>query len=789
MNRFLDYVYEQNFFTVEDSAYFFIEATEQQIKDYKPKDGKWVGLDSNRGATFFFNVEGDSCGTPQRPCYHVSISGDDHDPNYGVSIAFQRGSSYGESQQDVPAGVLLAVQKAIYDYVIERNPAAIRWSPVLKQSRPPKKIDDVGPTGKPSFEDDTPPCPKDKDGNEKCRTKEEKFQLYLQKWSQRRKQIYENLTKQALFPNRYVSMEENSWIRRDAYDKLYVPHGYPALPEGLTDESSPAEKTRALEKMREDKRANYASIRRQDLYTAVAEFSRKEREESDKKRRERKLEKLKSFLEDEKQNPEKLKVGDVVELRVPADSIDDLERDDVTGAYWRNNTGLTRYFKQQKSLYGFDLRGKVEDFEIRDRDGDADNSPDENSVLYAKLSTSNEDDIYDPDSFSGTRVVFPVRDLKNEPSERASNIRTRKQETIDRLIGDRSINPNGLRDGDEVVINSLDPRTRTFGMVGQIVGVIPVSDRLWNHQSGQYEVENTLQFKIKWDAEKSLFPDAKALAGGSPERKVSLKQDPFKHLVKLTPAVEEEMKVKKAETVGLDAAMAARQRMERQLGRSETLQRRIAGNLERSRRLIDRADNPQRIKPGDQVRVVTAEEAESEGLQGEIGGEGGAGRDLAGRKGTVVDLFTNYADNIGAYVQITRSTMERRIPISLLRKEDESLIAQRQQRAERRVATRQRLMSGETTGGRNLGDMATVASGPHAGKRGRIVSWRVSGNSTYANIETMVTPQNPTGGRIQVNVRLLQPVQAAAPTEEPRTESANPFGFTNFIRWRNSFRS
>ena len=186
---------------------------------------------------------------------------------------------------------------------------------------------------------------------------------------------------------------------------------------------------------------------------------------------------------------------------------------------------------------------------------------------------------------------------------------------------------------------------------------------------------------------------------------------------------------------------------------------------------------------------MTAEEAESEGLQGEIGGEGGAGRDLAGRKGTVVDLFTNYADNIGAYVQITRSTMERRIPISLLRKEDESLIAQRQQRAERRVATRQRLMSGETTGGRNLGDMATVASGPHAGKRGRIVSWRVSGNSTYANIETMVTPQNPTGGRIQVNVRLLQPVQAAAPTEEPRTESANPFGFTNFIRWRNSFRS
>jgi hypothetical protein len=65
-----------------------------------------------------------------------------------------------------------------------------------------------------------------------------------------RKSVYEIFAIKSLFPL-YVSVKLNEWIRKDIYDKQYVAKGFPSIPENLTTESSPLEKKKFLQNIRD----------------------------------------------------------------------------------------------------------------------------------------------------------------------------------------------------------------------------------------------------------------------------------------------------------------------------------------------------------------------------------------------------------------------------------------------------------------------------------------------------------------------------------------------------------
>jgi len=765
--NFKEYTFERNM-RDWDGLQFLFEATEEAIEQHQPQDGKWIDLDSDY-ATYRFNVAGDPCGSKQTPCYVVNISGSDTDVSTGVSIAFSRQGSYGDTERDEPYDVLLGVQKAIHEYIKIRRPAALRWAPVSRSKPFPKKLSD--------FKADFPPCPP---GG--CKSAIDKYEEAKRKWQNRRASIYDNMTKVLMFPEKYVSPSLNYWVRRDLYDKLHAKHGYPEVPSDLTKESGIREKSKSVDDLRNKTRSNSNEIdqKRNELASAVRDNMAEERREKRAEKSRSRLEALRPHLEDPTKNPDGLKIGDKVRLRATIEEIDSLPSE--RREWWINNSGSIRRILRDNP--DFDPVGVIEDISFT-------NGRLNTAVKFNQPNSPADDyDYY---------VQVPMSELtKNTDrlkSEREESIRRR----VEQLYSDPDKNPEGIKVGDDVLFVLVDGSTPPDLLRGR--GMSP--DGVFGTVRRIRPVSNKLVATVEFDADKSLSLHAKRYAGFYDSLDWDLKGTRSLQLKKFSPQAKEEYERRSSRPAPTQTpapqteapAAAAPARAPQEAGRPPRIQRvaqrerelndMIQANLQKSvvQELMRNPRNAYGVKPGDEVEIMTQEEADAAGVGNLIDY---SIRPILGRKGLVIDLsMRNFDMSIMAYIKVKRSTIEQNVPIGLIKAEESEMNRVRRERAERRSQYRAGLISGELTGGRNIGDVVTVQSGPHAGKRGRIFSWRASNNNYYANIDLMMTPETPTGGRISVNVRLL------APTTESRIPqmetSSRAFGFASFLMWRRSY--
>ena len=164
----------------ENRFYDICERSAQEIKAMPaPKDGRWLGNNN-----YVFNIEGDDCvddmgNRRSSHCYNVKFDAYGN----GVSISFDRVGSYGDQNLGLGQQVFDGVRKAVSEYIAKNKPELLKWSPILS-----------------------------KEGKES------------------RSKAYEIWSVKALWPELYVSPSVNLWMRRDVYDKQYVPSGYPPVP-------------------------------------------------------------------------------------------------------------------------------------------------------------------------------------------------------------------------------------------------------------------------------------------------------------------------------------------------------------------------------------------------------------------------------------------------------------------------------------------------------------------------------------------------------------------------------
>ena len=182
------------------------EMSMAELEARKPKDGRWED-----STTFVFNIEGDDCGGSgpmDERCYKVVF-------NYMgpyVDVSFKRNNEYKDERRGFGSQVFMGVQYAIMEFVKKNNPDYLVWNPIKTSTPNPVTGQITNPEG--------------------------------------RRDAYEIFAIKSLLPM-YVSKEVNVWMRRDIYEKEFVPEGYPPIPEGLSTDSSPLEKKKFLQSIRD----------------------------------------------------------------------------------------------------------------------------------------------------------------------------------------------------------------------------------------------------------------------------------------------------------------------------------------------------------------------------------------------------------------------------------------------------------------------------------------------------------------------------------------------------------
>ena len=372
-----------------------LEKTEDEIANVQVKDGRWINLNSGP-AQFQFNVEGDDNCSLER-CYAVNISGDDHDPFSGVSVAFTRDNKYDDQRLGFGPKVFDGIRKAIYDYIKVRNPAALSWSPIQRTSRP---------------------------GEGKANTPEA------------RKNAYEIWSLKALWPNLYVSFVENRWIRRDLYDKHFVPKGYPPVPEGIDKDTAPGIKRKALRAFREEAAKHSGSPKENEASQSLSqEYNRARQEASDRRRREEE-QLIQDTLNNPQLNPEGLKVGDEVRVEDVDALLNSEDFESVMGSF---AVRRVRRMIQDHEMVG--VHGQLD--RVRVVDGKA----------VGELTTQH------------LSLLIPFKFLKKD-NEQAKQERERKRmEDIQRKIHSPVLNPQGLKLGDKIIFLE---NSQYYGAVAQI---------------------------------------------------------------------------------------------------------------------------------------------------------------------------------------------------------------------------------------------------------------------------------------------------------------------------------
>lgn len=520
-----------------------------------------------------------------------------------------------------------------------------------------------------------------------------------------RAHVYEGWAVRHLFPEKYVGMQ-GKWIRRDIYDKEYVSTGYPPVPEGLTDASNPGEKKQALESMKEKAQANQAEIQRREIERQEAE-SRRQQEEENRRREEirrqreeaqqRRLERLRQELEDPEKNPNGIQLDDVVYLQNP---------DDYNDYDYANRVG------------------KVIQFMHGDRyEGDSDNLS-----AQVQWSSSEDENVFD----GGTRW-FHVTRLKKETPEGKAEREKRRQEKLEVALSDPEKNPNGVREGDDIITHMADnPHSSQHGLLGKIKKIT-----LNRYGIAAY---------VDWD------DHAKEVLGYRHDSAIN----GLGYLKKATP--EEIQRTRQARRqFDID--------QEIELNRQRHSRPRGPEIEPADESLINHPGNPLHLKPGDHIiynGYVTRRRY---------------GSDSNGHKGYIVSIRQNHWDEnrIEAEIRLHGSTARRPITvwnITALQRdespESQAILARQQAQQQRQ----QRLTG--ATNGHNIGDTVRVVSGIHRGKSGRIVSFRMSGQNALAVIAQLEGPN------INVRISALQP---PANTPAPAAES---FSFRDYLTYMES---
>lgn len=355
----------------------------------------------------------DKCEDGQSPAYKVYFAGNPYGSG-GVSISFYRCDSTSDNPGNFGPQVFLGVQKAMYDYVTSKKPFILHWGPVSRSGGEQHRGE----------------------GAERANIRGRVYDLYA---------------KTHLFPEKYVSVEINKWIRRDIYDKTYAKQGFPAIPDGIDDKSKMADKTRLLSKMRNE--AFYMdSNTKVAAKNAVFDFIQEEQKKEEERAAKQKAEALRRYLDDPQYNPNRVEVGDLV--WVPDDLPEDVESD------VENVIGLDVYKNQMSA--GLD-HGKIVDINLVDE------------KLIAKLYFVNEDN---SNEYSDYYVRLPITLLeKYEQNEekKKERLNARNKKYLDSI----DLNPNQFEVGDEVIVYfDLIEQNRTsagynmrYGDIGKIVNI------------------------------------------------------------------------------------------------------------------------------------------------------------------------------------------------------------------------------------------------------------------------------------------------------------------------------
>jgi len=196
MKTFFEYL------KLKDDYLWLSETTIVRTDVIKPKYSEW-----SRYNLFYFDVEGDDCSP--NICYLVYF---EELKSNSYEVEFRRGSNNSKDERrGVGMLVLGAVFYAIDEFVKNNKPDYLIWSPSKTKTANPVTGIITNPNG--------------------------------------RRDAYDILAIKVLFPS-YVSVKINEWMRKDIYEREYVPKGYPSIPENLTIESSPLEKKKFIQNIR-----------------------------------------------------------------------------------------------------------------------------------------------------------------------------------------------------------------------------------------------------------------------------------------------------------------------------------------------------------------------------------------------------------------------------------------------------------------------------------------------------------------------------------------------------------
>ena len=275
-------------------------------------------------AIFRFNVLGDGCGenanrdnpcdcekpphTGISTCYKVVFSGY---PDDGVRVSFSRGVgreqfsdvrlSYEEDGKKIPVGanVFLGVKMALKEYLQKLNPVSIDWEATTRSTF------GVGTIKRTLMVDRNV-----------------------------RDSIYNIWSAKNLFPNKFVGIQ-GYWIKREIYNNVFVPMGFPEVPntvtymitdksgnriqktESLKEDSSASAKIAAMKQMNNqiEKMSNWYNKIRRFRINLKSENEKTRREDYEGSRRKETADLGLERSKTEKFNPDKLKIDDVVKFK------------------------------------------------------------------------------------------------------------------------------------------------------------------------------------------------------------------------------------------------------------------------------------------------------------------------------------------------------------------------------------------------------------------------------------------------------------------------------------------
>ena len=467
-----------------------------------------------------------------------------------------------------------------------------------------------------------------------------------------RKKLYSKFFARYLFPDKYVPISDAYWVSTKEYLSKYVSDGYAPIPENLTKDSTASEKSAAAEQMIAKTKENRENIERAEAARRQEEY-RRQREEEERRRREQE-EMLQRSIEDLRYNPNQVKQDDIVVIIRPPEG-----------------EANFRY----RDEYAYKI-AKLERFYLTE------------DVLYARVRFASEDS--DSMEFTGSTIEVPAKNLKKEDETSKRERENRIAEKLNSLLSNPEYNPNGIKEGDEV-ISYVSPNSRDNNFVGVVKKI--------TYSKSYYGTEYTLLAKIEWNEESinrlnSIYRDP-----SSPAR--------IKNLFKNTEENRNEIRRKIRSHEVESQASRNRDRIQRRRQRDEYVASRTSNQSpEEIQSLVNHPNNPQNLKINDFVKINPI---------------GWYNRRYRNKKGTIVSLRKDPYDEtrIKIGVAIHRTHRVAEFYANELERDTSENAARIQTRQRRRQEVSQ------LSRGFNIGDNVRVTRGRYNGKTGTILNFRL----------------------------------------------------------------